>query len=83
MGVGRVNDAPPQMRQRAKDIHRQSAKAECNARMENFLHRVILPKVMGSYCKVFHHILYDDSHIAIFLVLGRREPPFDGRIGEK
>ena len=61
MDVGRVNDAPPQMRQRAKDVHRQSTRAECNARVQNFLQRVILPKVVGSYRKVFYHVLYDDS----------------------
>ena len=83
MDVGRVNDAPPQMRQRANDVHKQSTKVRCCAKVENFLQRLILPYCFGSHRKVRHHVLYDDSQIAIFLSLGRREPLFDWWIGEQ
>ena len=83
MDVGRVNDAPPQMRQRANYVHEQSTKVRCSAKVENFMQWLILPYVFGSQRKVRHHVLYDDSQITIFLSLERREPLFDWWISEK
>ena len=83
MDVGRVNEAPPQMWQRANDVHKQFTKVRCSAKIENFLQRLILPYVFGSHRKVHHHVFYDDSQISIFLSLVRCEPLFDWWIGEQ